>query len=305
MFKSINIYLLFFLAFLIIENIIAKEIAISLDDVPLPGNNFLDGHSKTKKIINTFKINDCPSVGIFVVGSHINAYGFDRVRMYINASHTICNHSYNHYNLNKVNIDIYLNDIEKADRLISSMMKGKKLFRFPYLASGDTQKKRIKILNFLHKKGYSEGYVTIKTADYILNKFFLEALKEHKKINYKKLKFFYINHLWECINFYEKLNNRIFNKEIKHIILLHENDLAALFLSDFIKFIKNKGWKIISIDEAYRNPIIDSSLKLLYDYESYLKKKRKEKGYNSKLYPDYFFEAQLRKRFNESNIIIE
>jgi hypothetical protein len=38
-------------------------------------------------------------------------------------------------------------------------------------------------------------------------------------------------------------------------LLLHENDLAALFLDDLIRLLKDKGWKIISAEEAYNDPI--------------------------------------------------
>jgi hypothetical protein len=39
------------------------------------------------------------------------------------------------------------------------------------------------------------------------------------------------------------------------VLLLHENDLTALFLKDLIKHIRAQGWKIISIEEAYQDPI--------------------------------------------------
>ena len=38
-------------------------------------------------------------------------------------------------------------------------------------------------------------------------------------------------------------------------MLLHETDLAALYLSDLVTALKAKGWRIISADEAFADPI--------------------------------------------------
>jgi hypothetical protein len=39
------------------------------------------------------------------------------------------------------------------------------------------------------------------------------------------------------------------------MILLHETDLAAMFVDDLAEALKKDGWTIVSADEAYKDPI--------------------------------------------------
>ena len=42
------------------------------------------------------------------------------------------------------------------------------------------------------------------------------------------------------------------------MLLFHENDAAALFVGDLIQHLRTKGWKIISPQQAYKDPIAKS-----------------------------------------------
>ena len=39
------------------------------------------------------------------------------------------------------------------------------------------------------------------------------------------------------------------------VIVLHETDIAALFIADLAKALRDDGWTIITADEAYADPI--------------------------------------------------
>jgi hypothetical protein len=72
-----------------------------------------------------------------------------------------------------------------------------------------------------------------------------KAIKSNTKINYNELKKFYLEHIWNSIQFYDNIGRQVLSRSPKHVLLLHENDLATLFLGDLIQFLKDKGWKII------------------------------------------------------------
>jgi len=39
------------------------------------------------------------------------------------------------------------------------------------------------------------------------------------------------------------------------VMLLHETDLAAYWISDLVAALRGKGWEIVTADIAYRDPI--------------------------------------------------
>jgi thiamine pyrophosphate-dependent acetolactate synthase large subunit-like protein len=61
--------------------------------------------------------------------------------------------------------------------------------------------------------------------------------------------------LYESIEFYDAIAKKSLKRSPRHVLLLHENDAAALFVGDLIKHLRSKGWKIISPQQAYKDPI--------------------------------------------------
>ena len=74
-------------------------------------------------------------------------------------------------------------------------------------------------------------------------------------MDYDKLRTLYTTILWDCIKTNQKMAYKTLNRDVKHVLLLHENDLAALFIGDLINYIRLQGWKVIPIEEAYQDPL--------------------------------------------------
>src|SRR3989338_8389806 len=71
------------------------EIALSLDDAPMPSTAIFNGVEKTKRIIQALQDANCPAVGIFAIGKYAHTpTGLNRLYMYAEAGHIIANHSY-------------------------------------------------------------------------------------------------------------------------------------------------------------------------------------------------------------------
>lgn len=232
------------------------EIAISLDDAPMPGTVLHKGMEKTQKILQALQETNCPAVGIFATAAHAQGeINMKRLRMYGEAGHVIANHSYSHYKLDKVTSEKFIADIKKAHEVLSVLPNFKPFFRFPYLVEGKNKAQRQVVIHALDAMGYQEGYTTVNNHDYYLNKLLLDAVKAGKTVDYDKLRKLYLSILWDCIETNQKLAYKVCNRKVKHVLLLHENDLAALFIRDLIAHIRKQGWKIISIEEAYQDPI--------------------------------------------------
>lgn len=89
----------------------------------------------------------------------------------------------------------------------------------------------------------------------------------------------YVESLWSSIKFYDNIAQQVLGRSPKHILLLHENDLAALFIADLAEFIKAKGGKIISPQEAYTDPIADMVPDVLFNNQGRIAAIARSKGY--------------------------
>lgn len=260
------------------------EIAISLDDAPMPGTVLFSGMDKTKAIIQKLQEVNSPSVGIFALGMYTQrAQNMERLRMYGEAGHILANHSYSHYRLNDVTAQVFIKDIQKAHECLSSLPNFLPLFRFPYLCEGKDTQQRQEVMQALKGMGYQEGYVTVSNHDYYINKLVLEAAKAGKQIDHEKLKKVYISILWDCIETYQRLARKVSKRKVKHVLLLHENDLAALFIGDLIEHIRSQGWRVIAIEDAYEDSMADMALMTNYGYMGRIAAIGVEKGLGKRL----------------------
>ena len=281
--KSMFLISLFFSASILISFAIhAGEIAITIDDAPRGSKELLTGEERTKKLIESLKRAEVPDVIFFIKTSNINEKSKKRLQSYIEAGFHIANHSHSHYWTNRVSLDTYLEDITKAHDILSKFDNFSPFYRYPFLDEGRNRETRDKIREHLAKLGYKNGYVTVDNYDWHMDTLLQQALKEGKKVDFKKLKKVYVESLWESIAFYDNIAKQVLGRSPKHVLLLHENDLAALFIADLVAHIRSKGWKIISPQDAYSDPISKTIPDVLFNNQGRIAAIAREKGFEKR-----------------------
>lgn len=245
---------------------ISQEIALTFDDAPLGDGAIFTGIQRTSKIIETLKKHKVKQAAFFVVTSHINNEGIQRLKMYNDAGHSLANHSHSHNWIHVMGTASYIRDIQKADSILKTTnLPYKAWYRYPFLDEGTTKPSRDSIRAALADLSLKNAYITIDNYDWHVNNAARNAITTNKKINYDELKRFYLEHIWNSIQFYDNIGRQVLGRSPKHVLLLHENDLAALFLDDLIQLLNDKGWKIISPDEAYTDPIAEEIPNILFN----------------------------------------
>jgi hypothetical protein len=87
----------------------------------------------------------------------------------------------------------------------------------------------------------------------------VKRLKENPEADISGYRDYYKNHLFNRATFYDSLAFQLTNRRINHVILLHHNLAAALFLDDLIKHFEANGWEVMNADDAYQDPIYEES----------------------------------------------
>lgn len=174
-----------------------------------------------------------------------------------NSGHFIANHTFNHPNFNSKNtsLETFKLELTKNDSLIKTYSNYLPYFRFPFLKEGNTKEKIEEFRAFLKEQGYKNGHVSIDASDWYIDSRLVSRLKENPNADISGFRDYYINHLFNRALFYDSLSFQLTNRQINHVLLLHHNLAAALFLGDLIKHFKDNGWEVIDADEAYKDNI--------------------------------------------------
>jgi peptidoglycan/xylan/chitin deacetylase (PgdA/CDA1 family) len=281
----------------------AQEIALTFDDAPMGDGNRYTGVQRTDALIKKLKKLHIDEVAFFTTTRHINSKEAKRrIEDYARAGHIIANHSHTHRWIRELGTAGYIEDIRTAHQTLQTIPNFKPWFRYPFLDEGRTISSRDSIRTALAQMGYANGYVTIDNYDWYINGLLQKALKEGKKVDMEALKKMYISHIWGSIQFYHNIALQNLGRSPRHVLLLHENDLAALFIDDLVKHIRSHGWKIISPTLAYTDPIASHIPDVLLNGQGRVAAIAKEKGYKGPFVQDSEDEEYLDKLFTQLKI---
>jgi peptidoglycan-N-acetylglucosamine deacetylase len=237
----------------------AREIALSFDDAPRPANALLTVEQRADRLISALRRAGVEQAVFFANSARIDQEGADRLRAYARAGHLIANHSATHRHLRAIEAEAYLEDIADADRVLRDYPNFRRWYRFPFLDEGDTPEKRDAVRAGLERMNYRQGYVTIDTYDWYIDSLAQRALRDGESVNMDALGALYVEVMLASANFYDQLAVTHLGRSPRHVMLLHENDLAALFIDDLVEALERDGWTIITAEAAYEDPIASQS----------------------------------------------
>ena len=85
--------------------------------------------------------------------------------------------------------------------------------------------------------------------------------------------------MWNAVAFYDGIAQQFIGQPVKHTLLLHDNDVTAMFINDLVEFLREKGWTIISPEDAYTDRLIKTAPDVLLNHQGRIMAIAKSKGY--------------------------
>jgi peptidoglycan-N-acetylglucosamine deacetylase len=232
-----------------------KRIALSFDDAPRGDGPAFTGDGRAAALIEALaKAKTGPVVFFVTTKGFERPGGRERIERYAQAGHLIANHTHSHRWLIRTDTDEYIADIGEAERRLEGLPNRRPWFRFPFLDEGVPLEKRDAVRAALTQRGLMNGYVTVDNYDWYIEQKWLEAAKAGRPVNRDALRKAYVRMLTGAVAFYDALAVEALGRSPAHVLLLHENDLAALFIGDLAADLRADGWTIVSPDAAYADP---------------------------------------------------
>ena len=231
-----------------------KRIALTFDDVPRQAGAFLSTDERAAMLRAALKRAGVEQAAFFVNPGHLEERpeGLDHIAGYIADGHVVANHSATHPHLSQTSVADYIADIDMAHSWLSQLDNFRPWFRYPYLDEGRSDAvKRDAIRAALAQRGLSNGYVTVDASDWFYEGAAKEAVLAGKPVDREALRDLYVESHVEAAEFNDRLARKAIGRSPAHILLLHETDLAALYIGDLVAALEAAGWTVVTADEAY------------------------------------------------------
>jgi peptidoglycan/xylan/chitin deacetylase (PgdA/CDA1 family) len=240
-----------------------KRIAFSFDDVPRRPGAFMTSEQRTQRLIAALRRSGVRQAAFFLTLGHLEepygAGGEARIAAYVRAGHVIANHSWAHRGLSRIGATAYLADIDRASVWLAGRRAARPWFRYPYLDEGTRNgaepNARDAVRAGLAERRLLNGYVTIDSYDWYLDDLANRARAAGLPMDMAALRDLYVEIVLDAAEFADRLAVRTLGRRPVQVALMHETDLEAMFLPDAIAALRRRGWRVATMDQAYRDPI--------------------------------------------------
>ncbi len=243
-----------------------KFIAITIDDLPTVTYGETDStyqQQLTQRLLNAMKEFDIPGIGFvnevkLFKGKNIIPYQQNLLRQWVDAGFELGNHTYSHMDYNNYSMRQFGRNVIQGEQVTKNLMSaaGMKLryFRHPYLHAGNTKAKHDSLSLFLKEHHYTVAPVTIDNEDYVFAAAYQPAKDNHNLMLVTDIITDYIKYMEAKLVFYENQSQKLFGRNIPHILLIHANTLNSDCLGALAMMYKRHGYEFVSLEKALQDP---------------------------------------------------
>jgi len=248
-----------------------REICLTFDDLPVVGLRQTDIQSQRlmiDKLSGKLQRSGIPAIGFAnggkcYLGGRLDSQKVALLNTWLDAGLEIGNHTFSHYDYNRISCREFTADLIKGEPLIKTLAaehgKSIRYLRHPFLHRGNTKEKVDSLMTFLAEHGYREAPVTIDNTDYLFNAAYDSVISKKDSVLMKAIGSDYVAYQERKLVYFENQSQKLFGYTIRQIFLLHANAINSDYVDELADMLKRHGYKFVGLDrvledKAYLSP---------------------------------------------------
>jgi peptidoglycan/xylan/chitin deacetylase (PgdA/CDA1 family) len=240
-----------------------REIAITIDDLPFGGPDLGLPRIRTANaaILATLRRDGVPAVGFVNEGKLYVAGEIDArtalLEDWLEAGEELGNHTFSHLSLQETPLPAFEEDVVRGETVTRWLLgrRGRTLryFRHPFLRTGPSPEARRGFESFLAARGYTVAPVTIENSDYVFSRVYSEAQTKGDAEGVRQAAEAYLRFTAAQLDFWEGVARQVAGRPVRHVLLLHDNEINAGHLGEVLALLKRRGYRFVPLEEALRD----------------------------------------------------
>ena len=235
------------------------ELAVTIDDLPTTGT-LPAGTTRVsivEQMIEVLRRYAVPGVYGFTNGGQLRENpAFENILLaWQKGGFFLGNHTLSHLDLDRVSAGEFVTDIERNETLLARLSpRSEKLFRYPYLHQGHPAEKRSAVRSWLVSRGYRIAPVTVYVEHWEWSDAYARCVARQDGPAIRWVKDMYLETAKARLAWARQVSAQLFNRQIKHILLLHADAIDAAILDDLLRAHQAEGITLISLESALQDP---------------------------------------------------
>lgn len=137
---------------------------------------------------------------------------------------------------------------------VSPLVQQRRVYRYPYLAEGNTLEKREAVRSYLLKNDYRIAEVTIDYDDWAWNAAYIRCVTQHDSKSIAWLKAHIADDAERRLRESKAEAKLLFGRDVAQILLVHDGVFDAVMLNTILRGFRSQGVKFITLDQALADP---------------------------------------------------
>lgn len=245
-----------------------RQVALTFDDLPFvgPRTDLATARQATARLLEVLDHHQATAVA-FVTETKLQVPGevdarLDLLRDWLRRGHDLGNHTFDHANLNAVELEDWRASVVKGEPLHGWLRSeagrsSAPFFRHPMTYTGGSPEKKAAAEAFLAGRGYRIAPFTVENSDFIFNVIYVQALAEANPERAERVAAAYLSHTEAVFQSVEAYCQTVFGREPAQILLLHANELNAATLEPMLRRLAERGYRLIGLPAALEDPVAD------------------------------------------------
>jgi peptidoglycan-N-acetylglucosamine deacetylase len=241
----------------------SREIAITFDDLPFGGADLglARIRAANEGILATLRKDRVPAVGfvnerkLFIPGEMDARTAI--LENWLETGAELGNHTFSHPSFQETPLAAFQEDVVRGETVTRILLerRGQKLrwFRHPFLRTGPSLEVRAAFEKFLVERGYTVAPVTVENSDYIYSAAYSQARTKGDQETMRRIGEAYLQFTEAQLGFWDTASQEVVGRPIRHVLLLHANEVNADYFDDVLELLKRRGYRVIPLEEALRD----------------------------------------------------
>ncbi len=212
-----------------------------------------------QSILATLKHENMPPTYGFVNGFRVAQYPYQIhiLEAWRAAGNPLGNHTWSHPEFDKLTVAKYEANILRDEPMLRKLSADSDWhwFRFPYLKEGNTVDKREELRSWLTQHDYRIAEVSMDFQDYNWNEPYARCARKHNQAAIQSLHDSYLDAADESIRVYREIAQKLYQRDVPYVLLLHVGAFDARMLPDLIALFRSRGFTFVTLPQAMADPI--------------------------------------------------
>lgn len=232
----------------------APQIALTFDDLPShpPYPAGATPMSVVEAIVTALKQARAPAFGFANAGKGLPDERGTVLAHWRAAGFALCNHGYNHLNLDKVGATEFVAEIDR-NRMALAPYGMKPLLRYPFLAEGKDPAVRDAVRKALAERGYRIAGVSLSFDDWAWNAPYARCAAQGNVAAIADLETRYLQAARTDAEAAQAASKARFGRDVPYVLLLHVGAFDARMLPRLLALYREMGFRFIPLEQARRD----------------------------------------------------